>query len=230
MVEIIDAQISQAQREFLEMMPGIQGRAAATFRHLDPAVREEAVADTVALSWKNFLHCLAEHKPVAAASLSHYALLAVKSGRTLCGQSSTDVLARRTLLLGRAHVQNLNAFRTAGLPTGADDGWWDGSEALVDKRTWERPLERVRIKHDYGVFLALQGVTPQERRVFNLIAENYRTGEIARRMGVSAPRVCQIKGALARKLREFLGPGVEPEGHALRRGSQRRMACGTAPI
>ncbi len=200
------AGLSDAQDRFVAMMPEIEPRAEVAFRHLDPEAREEAVAEAMALCWRNYLHCAAVGKPVAPASLAHYAAVSVRSGRTCCGESSTDVLAPRTRLLGRATVESLDAASIRG--SGSDrDGWWDRSDTLEDRRLLERPFERVRIRHDYGKFLSLPSVTDQERRVFDLLALGYRTGEIARDLHVSAPRACQIKQAMGRKLRQFLRPG-----------------------
>ena len=137
--------------------------------------------------------------------MAHYAMLGVRCGRSLCGQNSTDVLAPRTQVLGRVVVESLDT-----LP--ANDGWWDRSEALEDKRLCGRPFHRVRIRHDYGHFLAAPAVSDQEREVFQLLADGNRTSEIAAHLGVSAPRVCQVKNALGRKLRGFFGPEVERQG------------------
>ena len=207
----------KAQKQFVEMVPEIQKIAGHTFKSLDPEARDEAVAETVALCWKNHLHCVAGHKPVGSSSLAYYATLSVKSGRSLCGQSSRDVLARRTQLLGRASIQSLNAAPCARTADAEGAGWWDRSEALVDRRVWERPLERVRIKHDYGAFLAQDQVSDQEEEVFNLLAEGSRSGELAEQLRVSAPRVCQIKNSLAGKLIGFMGPGIDPDYRVLRK-------------
>ena len=195
--------VTVAQDQFTQMMPDIKRIVGRAFDRLDREGRDEAVAETVALCWKNHLHCMAGHKAISAPSLAHYAILGVKSGRSLCGQSSTDVLAKRTRLLGRARVRSLSAAR----PVSSDPGWWDCSEALVDNRVWERPLERVRIRHDYGAFLRWKPVTQQEREVFKLIALGNGTKEIAEELQVSAPRVCQVKDSLGRRLVGFMGKG-----------------------
>ncbi len=194
-----------AQDRFVAMLPEIESRAEAAFRRLDPEAREDAVAEATALCWQNYLHRAAIGKPVGPASLAYYAALGVRSGRSCCGESSTDVLAPRTRLLGRATVESLDAVPVRRSGDG-QDGWWDRSEALEDRRLLERPFERVRIKHDYGKFLCLPEVTDQERRVFNLLALGHGTGEIARDLQVSAPRACQIKHAMGRKLRAFMRP------------------------
>ena len=63
-----DLDVPQAQQQFTQMLPEIQSRASATFRHLDPEAREEVVAETVALSWKNHLQCSLRGKAVGASS------------------------------------------------------------------------------------------------------------------------------------------------------------------
>ena len=192
-----DLDVTQAQDSFVQMLPEIQSRAGATFRHLDPEAREEAVAETLALCWQNHLQCTLRGKHVGPSSLAHYAMLSVQSGRSINGRNSTDVLAPRTHLLGRVSVESLDSPPSG---TEQNDGWWDRSDTLEDRRTLERPFERVRIKHDYGLFLADSEVTQQERRVFELLAEGWHTGEMAGKLKVSAPRVCQIKHAIGRKL------------------------------
>jgi hypothetical protein len=204
-----DLDVRQAQEAFVQMLPAIQSRAGTTFRHLNPEAKEEAVAETLALCWQNHVQCALRGKAVGASSLAHYAMLGVKSGRSLNGRNSTDVLAPRTRLLGRVTVESLDSPPNA---SDTDDGWWDRSDMLEDRRTLEQPFERVRIKHDYGAFLALPEVTQQERRVFELLAEGWGTGEMAKELRVSSPRVCQIKGAIGLKLDRFMAPKGEPDG------------------
>jgi len=214
MLDMTPVEVRDAQQQFVEMLTDIQKIASRAFDHLDPEAREEAVANAVALSWANHLHCVAEDKRVGAPSLAHYAIQGVKSGRSLCGQSSVDVLAARTRILGRATVQSLSEAPVQHPADDGDDeshsGWWNCSEALVDRKVWERPRERVRIKLDYDSFLRWPRVTVQECEVFNLLARGHRTSEIAHRLEVSAPRVCQIKNSIGEKLVGFFGRGVRP--------------------
>ena len=215
MAQIAEAEIGDAQQQFVEMMTDIERIAGHVFKRLSPADREEAVAEAVAQCWQNHLHCVAAKKKVKPSSMAYYAVQGVKSGQSLSGTSSTDVLARRTQMLGRASVRSLDsvAERCAGDAGGPDGGDW--SEALVDKRIWERPPERARLKLDYGQFLSLPELTEQERATFEMLAEQYRTSEMAERLGVSAPRVCQVKGSVGRKLVDFFGASIQPDWRAL---------------
>ena len=211
MERIARSKLQEARDEFVRMMPDIERIAGHVFSDRNPSDREEAVAETVAFCWKNYLQCVAKEKPVCASSLAHYGMLGVRSGRSLCGQSSTDVLALRTQMLGRSGVYQVN---TSASPSARCQ--WDWSEALVDTRVWERPLERVRIRMDYGAFLDQPEVTHQEERVFSMLAQGYGTGEIAHELDVTPPRICQLRHSLGEKLADFMGPSVVPNCHALR--------------
>jgi DNA-binding CsgD family transcriptional regulator len=219
MTSLCEAKQEEAQRRFVQMLPEIERRARLTLRHHDPEAREEFTAEVVGLCWLNYLHCVAEGKTVSSSSLAHYGLLGVRTGRGVCGEDSRDVMARKAQILGRASVESLDAvpMRAPEDPTDSahDSGWWNRSETLVDRRTWERPFERTRIKHDYGLFLQSGGVTPQETAAFNLLAEGHRTGEAAEKLDVSPGRVCQIKTSIAEKLVRFMGPDVDPNYRAL---------------
>lgn len=221
MLDMSDVQVEQAQEEFTGMLGDIQRIAGHAFGHLDPEAREDAVAEAVALCWKNHLHCVAEGKDIGARSLAHFAVQGVKSGRALSGSSATDVLSRRTQVLGRVCVLSLSESPADEGDDRSDSGWWNCAQALVDKRVWERPLERTRIDLDYAKFLGLPAITGQERKVFDLLARGHRTCEIAHRLEVSAPRVCQVKNALAEKLVEFFGRGIKPDRRVTHAGRRR---------
>ena len=210
MCPLSEAEVEKAQDQFVEMLPEVERRAGLTFRDLDVEAREEAVAEVVAHCWKNHLHCALDGRAVPASSLAYYGMLGVKSGRDFAGQSSRDVLSPRTRLLGRVVVESIDAAPANQGLGGDGTGWWDRSDTLEDKRLWERPPERVRVKHDYGAFLRNGQVNPQEERAFNLLAEGHSTSEIAEHLQVSAPRVCQLKESLAAKLLDFFGPSVCP--------------------
>ena len=222
--------VEQAQRQFVEMLPDIECIAGRAFSDLNLDAREEAVAEATALAWQNHMHCVAKEKGIRAPSLAHYAIQGVRSGRRFAGSSSTDVLSPRTQIIGRARVQSLNEAPLGGATEADESGWWNCSEGLIDRRLWECPPERVRIKLDYSGFLRQPEVTPQEREVFRLLTLGCGTGEIAQRLEVSAPRVCQVKLSIARKLVGFFGVGIEPGGRPRRTRAPRhigrtRVAC-----
>jgi DNA-binding NarL/FixJ family response regulator len=111
---------------------------------------------------------------------------------------------------GRVQVESLDAVPLQADGSAEAAGWWDHSDKLVDKRTEQRPFERCRVKHDYGLFLCFPEVSTQERDVFERLAEGYKTWEIASELDLSAPRISQVKHAISLKLAAFFGPDIRP--------------------
>ena len=186
MSQTLDVPVQTTQDKFVQMMPHIERIAGHVFKHINPVDREEAVAETVAMCWKNYVHCALVGKDVKASSMAYYAVQTVKSGHSMCGGSGSDALSLPTRPLPEQPAEGAQGC-----------GW---PEALVDKRVWERPLEHTRIKLDYNQFLQLPDVTEQDREVFDLLAQGFRTSEIAQHLGVSAPRACQIKSSISQRL------------------------------
>jgi hypothetical protein len=59
------ASLSPLQQHFLMILPRIELHAQVYFRHLRcPGRKADAVAETVAVAWKGFLHATAKGKDV----------------------------------------------------------------------------------------------------------------------------------------------------------------------
>jgi hypothetical protein len=177
--------------------------------YLNSAAREEAVAETVALSWKGYLRCVEKGGRFTPATLAYYAIRQVRSGVRFNGTHKADALSARTRILRGVRIASLDippetqSYRTSR-------SWWDRSEALVDRRNWDRPDEAVRISHDYGAFLTHNGLKDKDKRVFDMLAEGYRPSEIAALLEVSRTRVSQAKRELRKGLKRFFGPEIDP--------------------
>ena len=197
--------LDAAQADFEELLPHIQRLLNYRFRYLHSEALQEAVQEGTGLAWINFIRARQKGKSPGASPVAHYAALDVKCGRGVCGESSTDVSAAKAQKMGRSRVLNMGKVPAGN---GASEERWDLSKALSDRRLWERPPERARVDLDYQAFLDGEDVDEQEARVFRLLSEGYRTCEIADQLGVSAPRVCQVKNSLGRKLKGFFGPGI----------------------
>jgi hypothetical protein len=199
-----------AREYFQEILPDIEAKASFSFRYLNASAREEAVAETVALSWKGYLRCVEKGGRFTPATLAYYAIRQVRSGVRFNGTHSADVLSERTQILHGVRIASLDVRpETQGYRTSRS--WWDCSDALIDRRNWDRPDEAVRISHDYGAFLTHDGLKDRHRRVFDMLAEGYRPSEIATSLDVSRARVTQVKWELRKRLKSFFGPEIDPD-------------------
>lgn len=200
-----------ARQYFTGILPSLERRAMTAFSYLDPDAREEAVAETVAICWKDYVGCLGKGKRVTPGNLAYYAVKHVREGNLFNGKQTRDVMGDRARILGRAHVESI--YRADSVDGWCDDGsWHEHAEALIDRRTWERPPEVARIRIDYGDFLNRDGLTYQQRRTFELLADGYRPSEIADELGVARAQVSQLKRTLGKKLRSFYGERLVAAG------------------
>jgi hypothetical protein len=118
------------------------------------------------------------------------------------------------------------------------------ADTLADRKA-DRPLENVRRDLDYSDILDREAANRKVRRVFHFFCETAGQGpqiELARELGVSPPRVCQLKAQLADMLaaHDYEPPATRRErpspsrrGRSTARHSRRReipLNAGTNPI
>lgn len=182
------------QIEFLAILPAIEGRASAAFRHLSACDRDEATADAVAGAWLAYLRLRRRGKrpiefPVAFA---RYAVQSVRNGRGLgrCCHS-------RDVLSPIARVRRGFAVSFVGATEGDSDPWW--GEAFADPKA-SVPC-RAAFNIDFPGWLA--GLSKMKRRVVTLLGKGFTTTEVAQECGVSCARVSQLRRELARSWADF---------------------------
>lgn len=176
------------ENTYLAMLPQIESWAASHHRQLDAAEREEAITETKAWAWQWCCSAAENGKldNVNPTTLSRYAAKMYRTGRRFAGSSSVDVLAPQTKVKGRVTVTSLD-------PTTST------AEALVDSKS-PRPFDICRIDMDYPLALQDPELPDRAGECFSYLVEDNERGHvkrIAEAMGVSLPRVCQIKNALA---------------------------------
>ncbi len=201
-----------AKREFAQMLPKMTAFAHFRFSALNLEERYEAVQETIALAWLNYSNARPKGKTLNASTLIHYAALSVASGRKFAGSSSTDVLSEETQIKGRATVEHFGKppanSDDLGKPVEYDGAWGKYQDALINRRQWERPFEHVRIKLDYQAFFNRGEASEDEKSVFRMLSKGFTTSDMADQIGVSSPRICQLKNSLGRKLKNFFGQSM----------------------
>jgi hypothetical protein len=191
------------QAGFLEIAPAIQRFARVAFRHLDPASREEAVAEAIAaalVAYRRLVELGRQHIAYAT-PLARYAVLHVLSGRHVGGrQNHTDVLSKS--------AQRRHGFRVESLSRANRDGThW--VEKLVTEDRRATPAEVAATRIDFRSWLAT--LSSRDRRLAKLLATGETTGEAARRFGVTPGRISQLREHFRRSWERFHG-GSEQEG------------------
>jgi hypothetical protein len=169
------------QAAFLGMLPGIQSRLISAFKDLDPASKEEALAEGIAhcvVAYRR-LHGRRQHMVATESTMAWYASRQVKRGRPAVGRMNAREPLSRYAQIGN-HIQ------TDRLP----NDWID--TLLEDRRT--SIADRVALKIDIGAWLAT--LTQVMARIAKDLAYGFSTSEVAARYGVTASRISQLRRRL----------------------------------
>ncbi len=173
---------------FLEMLPAICRHAKIAFRHLNPEAREEAVQEVVCNACCAVAR-LAELDKLDLAYptvLARYAVAQVNDGRKVgCKLNVRDVLSPYCQRRKAVTIERLDKF-DAG-----EDCWL---EVLVEDRT-AGPADIAASRLDVSAWMDL--LPSRDREIAEALGVGERTGDVARRFGLSQGRISQ-------KRREFL--------------------------
>jgi hypothetical protein len=132
-------------------------------------------------------------------ALASFAVRAVQAGRRVLGsESSRDVLSVTAKLR-----HGIKVFRLPVNGSLAINGW---QEALADNlRT--PPDEQAAFRLDFPAWLATR--TNRDRHVIADLAVGERTGDVARKYGLSAGRISQLRRAFCEDWARFCGETVQ---------------------
>src|SRR5262245_47707380 len=174
------------QTRFLSILPRIELHGRISFRFLRcPALRDDAVAEVVALAWKWHLRLSERGKDATQfpSALATFAARAVKAGRRLCGRErSRDALSPTAQRQQQFVVERLPDFSTlGGNPL---------EEALVDN-TQTPPPEQVAFRCDFPAWLKTR--TDRDRRLAEDLMRGERTLDLSTRYGLSPARISQLR-------------------------------------
>jgi hypothetical protein len=169
------------QTSFVAMLPEIQQRLRRAFRHLDPASREESIAEGVVHSLLSFvrLHEQGRAEAASASSLAWYAALAVKRGRPAGNRiRSTEPLSR--------YAQLGNGIQL-------EQGYGNWLELLIEDKRASVP-DQVAAKLDVGAWFAT--LTQRMKQIARDLAYGFSTSEVAEKHGVTPGRISQLRRTL----------------------------------
>ena len=172
---------SNWQSSFVTMLPEIEQRLRRAFRQLDPASKDEAIGEGVLHAMLAYyrLHEQSREQVATPASLAFYSVRAVRRGRPAAGKmNGTDVLSRYAQV-----GHDIQVDRSKG-------GW---IEALVEDKRASVP-DQVATKLDFGSWFAT--LTRRMKEIAKDLALGFSTSEVARKHGVTAGRISQLRRVL----------------------------------
>jgi hypothetical protein len=188
----------QLHAAFLLILPKVETHARIWSRHLAcPGLKEDFVCEAVALAWRSFLRLAERGKDASefASALATGVVRAVRSGRRLCGQErSRDVMSAASQRRHGFRVEellppSLAYERLKSEPVG--QRLHDAFEERLRDNTRSPVLDQVVFRLDFRGWLAT--LSDRNRQVVDELMAGEGTGEVARKFGVSAGRVSQLR-------------------------------------
>ena len=209
-----------------EIMPIIQATVPRTVKAVNSEDREELVEDTLASAAAMLDAAERAGKPLYPKSVAYYAIQRAKTGRRSYGATRTDVMAPATQLDNHAQLDYMDAPVATG-----EYGLEDGCElhaVLADRG--EDPAQQAARELDWAELLL--DLNDRDITLLRCTAEGRKLNALARKYGVSAARLTQIKREIGVQIK--MRWGEEALADALReptwkrgdiRCNQEREAC-----
>ena len=173
---------------FLRMLPKILSYARTAFKHRGPEARENLVQEVVANACVAFKALWDRGKQSLAypTVLASYAIKQVKDGRRVGNRLNIrEVLSKYAQQHKGFVVERLDKFDKK-------QGEW--LEVLVEDRH-AGPADTAAARLDLAAWF--KSLSPKDRRIAKALASGDRTGDVAKKFGLSAGRISQ-------KRREFM--------------------------
>jgi len=183
---------------FMAALPRIELHAQVYFRNVRcPGRKEDAIAETVALSWVWFVRLVQRGKNPSdfISTLATYAVRHVRAGRHLVGkEKARDALS--------SVAQKRKAFTVRSL---FDTSFHNGNvfeEALRDN-TRTPPAEQAAFRLDFPTWRCRR--SDRDRRVIDALMMGERTQDVARRYAMSPGRISQLRADFCADWKQFCG-------------------------
>lgn len=182
------------QTGFMALLPEIESRICQACRYRGQSAREDYLADAVVLclwSYKR-LHARGRARLVSASSLAWFATKQLRVGRgDACRLNANDILSRYARLRRGFRVERLDEIEQH------EKEWVNA--IVMDWRS--TVLDQVAARLDITAWLAT--LCKRTRQIAADLGQGGLTSEVARKFGVSAGRISQLRRELAESWATF---------------------------
>ena len=192
--------------KFLEMLPRIRRQAAYHLRRLSSDDRAEAVQEVVVSAFVSYVRLIERGKAdvAFAGPLARYAACHYLRGRRVgCRMNGQEVLSEYGQRKTGVSLERLDCF---------DKRSGDWHELVVEDRH-STPAEVATTRVDFSSWLGQ--LTRRTRQIAQDLAQGDSTSEVARKHGLSAGRVSQLRRELYDAWRVFTGEAAPATSAAL---------------
>jgi hypothetical protein len=176
------------QSAFVEMVPEIQQRLRRAFRNLEAEAREDSIGQAVVHSLLAYLrlHDRGRVEVATASTLAWYAVLQVKRGRPA-----------GTRMNGK---EPLSRYAQIGNGIQFEQGHGNWLDRIVEDKRASVP-DQVAAKLDFTAWFIT--LSRRMKRIARDLAHGFSTSEVARKHGVTAGRISQLRRKLEASWADF---------------------------
>lgn len=184
-----------------EVLPRIRSAVPNAVKRVGCEDVEELIQDTVAQAASALESCENRGVPIYPASVAYYAVQRAKSGRRSYGATRTDVLSPAAALDGKVACESMDE----GIRDDDGDGGLLSLHDLLASET-EDPAQQAGRQLDWAE--VLEDLDTRKLEILRTVAEGGALNKLARKFGISNPRVTQLKCELSRQIKQRLGTDI----------------------
>ncbi len=175
-----------------QIMPIITATVPHTVKPVGAEDHGEIIQDTLTMAAQMVESCEARGKAVIPNSVAYYAVQLAKTGRRSYGATRTDALCPAAQIDGNSTVASLDE----AIPDQGEEG-----ETLHDMLAGpvEDPAQAAGRKLDWNEIMA--DLSDRDMAILEATVNGDQLNRLAVRMGVSAPRLTQIKREIGRRIK-----------------------------
>ena len=188
---------SAAQMLEKQIYPIIRNTIPRTARPMGSEDSEELVQDATASAAEMIESVEKSGRKPLPNSIAYYSIQRTKSGRRSYGDIRTDVMSPGFQM---DHEGSLCSMQD---PVCDEDDSTVGD--TIASRSEDMATKVLR-QIDWSEFL--ETLDARKRRIVEEMMLGYGTGDIARLLAVTAPRIVQLKKDIAKKIKEFMGDNI----------------------
>ena len=192
------------QSAFQTILPELNRRLHLNARRYQDY--DEAFSEMLAMCWINFRQKALRGVFLNACALAWIARIRYQAGRVICGYSTADAMADKTIQSGRSRLTLLSQLTTTKPRWKLSAGEVRRITLALSTSERERPLDRAAVRLDWAALAARL-----DRRL-RLILEGLAVGEtkssLAKILKVTAGRVSQLMVVLRREIVTFFGEAL----------------------
>ena len=180
-----------------QIYPIIKNTIPRTVRPMGSEDPEELIQDATASAAEMIESMEKSGRKPLPNSIAYYSIQRTKSGRRSYGDMRSDVMSPGFQM---DHEGSLCSMQD---PVCDEDDLTVG-DTIASKS--EDMATKVLRKIDWDAFL--DTLDARKRRIVEELMFGYGTGDIARLLAVTAPRIVQLKRDIARSIKEFMGDNI----------------------